>query len=88
VVYTVVANTAICTVQIIIIIITIIKNDKLQIRHYIIWLLLPEVLTLCGSSVDVREDINRAVFTHGPKGPEPRAANFQGRRIKKKSRLK
>ena len=29
-----------------------------------------------------------AVFTHGPQGPEPRAANFQGRHIKKKSRLK
>jgi hypothetical protein len=29
----------------------------------------------------------RAVFTHGPKGPGPRAANFQGRRIKN-SRLK
>jgi hypothetical protein len=28
-------------------------------------------------------DIARAVFTHGPKGPEPRAANFQGRHIKK-----
>jgi hypothetical protein len=25
----------------------------------------------------------RAVFTHGPKGPGPRAANFQGRRMKK-----
>jgi hypothetical protein len=25
----------------------------------------------------------RAVFTHGPKGPGPRAANFQGRHIKK-----
>ena len=24
-----------------------------------------------------------AVFTHGPQGPEPRAANFQGRHIKK-----
>jgi hypothetical protein len=30
----------------------------------------------------------RAVFTHGPKGPGPRAENFQGRHIKKKSRLK
>jgi hypothetical protein len=30
----------------------------------------------------------RAVFTHGPKGPGPRAANFQGRHIKKKLRLK
>jgi hypothetical protein len=29
-----------------------------------------------------------AVFTHGPQGPGPRAANFQGRHIKKKSRLK
>jgi hypothetical protein len=27
--------------------------------------------------------IPRAVFTHGPKGPGPRAANFQGRHIKK-----
>jgi hypothetical protein len=27
--------------------------------------------------------ISRAVFTHGPKGPGPRAANFQGRHIKK-----
>jgi hypothetical protein len=26
--------------------------------------------------------IARAVFTHGPKGPGPRAANFQGRHIK------
>jgi hypothetical protein len=25
----------------------------------------------------------RAVFTHGPKGPGPRAANFQGQHIKK-----
>ena len=25
-----------------------------------------------------------AVFTHGPQGPGPRAANFQGRHIKKK----
>jgi hypothetical protein len=25
----------------------------------------------------------RAVFTYGPKGPGPRAANFQGRHIKK-----
>jgi pyridoxine/pyridoxamine 5'-phosphate oxidase len=25
----------------------------------------------------------RAIFTHGPKGPEPRAANFQGWHIKK-----
>ena len=25
-----------------------------------------------------------AVFTHGPQGPRPRAANFQGRHIKKK----
>jgi hypothetical protein len=30
----------------------------------------------------------RAVFTHGPKGPGPRAANFQGRHIKKKLKLK
>ena len=29
-----------------------------------------------------------AVFMHGPQGPGPRAANFQGRHIKKKSRLK
>jgi len=29
----------------------------------------------------------RTVFTHGPPGPGPRAANFQGRHIKK-SRLK
>ena len=29
-----------------------------------------------------------AVFTHGPQGSRPRAANFQGRHIKKKSRLK
>jgi len=29
-----------------------------------------------------------AVFMHGPQGPRPRAANFQGRHIKKKSRLK
>jgi hypothetical protein len=28
-------------------------------------------------------DSPRAVFTHGPKGPGPRAANFQGRHIKK-----
>jgi hypothetical protein len=27
--------------------------------------------------------LSRAVFTHGPKGPGPRAANFQGRHIKK-----
>jgi hypothetical protein len=27
--------------------------------------------------------ISRAVFTHGPKGPGPRAANFQERHIKK-----
>jgi hypothetical protein len=26
----------------------------------------------------------RPVFTHGPQGPGPRAANFQGRHIKKK----
>ena len=32
--------------------------------------------------------IHIAVFTHGPQGPGPRAANFQGRHIKKKSRLK
>jgi hypothetical protein len=25
----------------------------------------------------------RAIFTHGPKGPGPRMANFQGRHIKK-----
>jgi pyridoxine/pyridoxamine 5'-phosphate oxidase len=25
----------------------------------------------------------RAIFTYGPKGPGPRAANFQGRHIKK-----
>ena len=25
-----------------------------------------------------------AIFTHGPQGPGPRAANFQGRHIKKK----
>jgi len=25
-----------------------------------------------------------AVFTHGPQGPGPRAANFQGRHFKKK----
>jgi hypothetical protein len=25
----------------------------------------------------------RAIFTHGPKGPGPKAANFQGRHIKK-----
>jgi hypothetical protein len=31
---------------------------------------------------------HRAVFMHGPKGPGPRAANFQGRHIKKKLRLK
>jgi hypothetical protein len=30
-----------------------------------------------------RMDVVRAVFTHGPKGPGPRAANFQGRHIKK-----
>jgi hypothetical protein len=29
------------------------------------------------------EDVPRAVFTHGPQGPGPRAANFQGRHIKK-----
>jgi hypothetical protein len=28
--------------------------------------------------------MSRAVFTHGPKGPRPRVANFQGRHIKKK----
>jgi len=27
--------------------------------------------------------VNRPVFTHGPPGPGPRAANFQGRHIKK-----
>jgi hypothetical protein len=27
--------------------------------------------------------ILRAVFTHGPQGPGPRVANFQGRHIKK-----
>jgi len=27
--------------------------------------------------------IDRPVFTHGPPGPGPRAANFQGRHIKK-----
>jgi len=27
--------------------------------------------------------ISRPVFTHGPPGPGPRAANFQGRHIKK-----
>ena len=27
--------------------------------------------------------ISRLVFTHGPRGPGPRAANFQGRHIKK-----
>jgi hypothetical protein len=32
--------------------------------------------------------ISRPVFTHGPQGPEPRAANFQGRHTEKKSRLK
>jgi hypothetical protein len=32
--------------------------------------------------------ICRAVFTHWPKGPGPRAANFQGRHVKKNSRLK
>jgi hypothetical protein len=31
----------------------------------------------------MKRDISRAVFTHGPKGPGPRAANFQGRHIKK-----
>jgi hypothetical protein len=30
----------------------------------------------------------RAVFTHGPKGPGPRAANFQGQHIKKKNRVR
>ena len=30
----------------------------------------------------------RAIFTHGSQGPGPRAANFQGRHIKKESRLK
>jgi hypothetical protein len=30
----------------------------------------------------------RAVFTHGPNGPGPRAANFQGWHIKKKLILK
>ena len=34
------------------------------------------------------EGISIAVFTHGPQGPGPRAANFQGQHIKKKSRLK
>jgi hypothetical protein len=29
---------------------------------------------------------NRAVFTHGPRGPGPRAENFQGRHILKKNR--
>jgi hypothetical protein len=28
-------------------------------------------------------DIGRAELTHGPKGPGPRVANFQGRHIKK-----
>jgi hypothetical protein len=32
---------------------------------------------------DTDRGISRAVFTHGPKGPGPRAANFQGRHIKK-----
>jgi len=27
--------------------------------------------------------MGRPVFTHGPPGPGPRAANFQGRHIKK-----
>jgi hypothetical protein len=27
--------------------------------------------------------LGRDVFTHGPKGPGPRVANFQGRHIKK-----
>jgi hypothetical protein len=31
---------------------------------------------------------SRAIFTHGLKGPGPKAANFQGRHIKKNSRLK
>jgi hypothetical protein len=40
------------------------------------------------SSWAARSTTPRAVFTHGPKGPGPRAANFQGRHINKKSRLK
>jgi hypothetical protein len=31
-----------------------------------------------------KRPVLRAVFTHGPQGPGPRAANFQGRHIKKK----
>jgi hypothetical protein len=31
---------------------------------------------------------SQGLFTHGPKGPGPRAANLQGRHIEKKSRLK
>jgi len=44
--------------------------------------LVAAVLEPLGSAASI------AVFTHGPKGPGPRAANFQGRHIKKKSRLK
>ena len=32
---------------------------------------------------DIGIDGSRPVFTHGPPGPGPRAANFQGRHIKK-----
>ena len=37
------------------------------------WIAIP-----CGSV-----HVSRPVFTHGPPGPGPRAANFQGRHIKK-----
>jgi hypothetical protein len=40
-------------------------------------------LNLVTSSRNGRNTLCRAVFTHRPKGPGPRAANFQGRHIKK-----
>ena len=46
-----------------------------------------EVKNLCDvnrhGAVLSRMLLDRPVFTHGPPGPGPRAANFQGRHIKK-----
>jgi hypothetical protein len=41
-------------------------------------------LNMSGKGLMSVVDASRAVFTHGPKGPGPRVANFQGRHIKKK----
>ena len=64
--------------------ISVVKPTRCTSVSYLLYL----GMTLCMFRTVFPSIISIAVFKHGPQGPGPRAANFQGRHIKKKSRLK